>query len=142
MNRASRLLLLCSALALPAAAATDNMCWNRDTGKTHVAKGLRDVTSMAGNGFVTCATLTVSPDTSSIPSGIEIRATLETGGSYASSPQTRTRSCVASLSRGGDLNQPEIPNAGSPSAPGFASAWDAAIERAAVPTRKNAAALP
>src|SRR2546427_509798 len=31
MNRASRLLLLCSALALPAAAATDNMCWNRDT---------------------------------------------------------------------------------------------------------------
>src|SRR2546425_8240958 len=31
MTRASRLLFLCSALALPAAAATNNMCWNRDT---------------------------------------------------------------------------------------------------------------
>src|SRR3954462_844579 len=31
MNRVSRLLFLCAALALPASAATDNACWNRDT---------------------------------------------------------------------------------------------------------------
>src|SRR3954466_7838900 len=31
MNRSSRLLFLCAALALPASAATDNACWNRDT---------------------------------------------------------------------------------------------------------------
>jgi type IV pilus assembly protein PilY1 len=31
MNRISALLILSTALALPAAAATDNLCWNRDT---------------------------------------------------------------------------------------------------------------
>src|SRR5436309_12917126 len=31
MNRTATTLILCAALALPASAATDNPCWNRDT---------------------------------------------------------------------------------------------------------------
>ena len=31
MNRTATPLILCAALALPASAATDNVCWNRDT---------------------------------------------------------------------------------------------------------------